>query len=150
MCRDRRTLTIVAYSEEAENASELMAAEPPPSAGPSTAIDVLKVQGNQIRRNIQSFDDACVKLMLITGNPLNALSCRRRVDMANERRPSYTPSDNPFVPSMRRPEAMDLDYLIRRALEEDESGIVERLADRIASVRSITGQPRPLRRFDTA
>jgi serine/threonine-protein phosphatase 2B catalytic subunit len=60
--RDCRTLTITAHSEEAENASELMAAEPPPT-GPSTAIDVLKVQGNQIRRNIRSFDDACVKLI---------------------------------------------------------------------------------------
>jgi serine/threonine-protein phosphatase 2B catalytic subunit len=47
---------------------------------------------------------------------------------------------------------MDMEVLIRRALEEDEveGGVVEILAERIARTRSVTGRPRALKRFETA
>jgi len=52
------------YREESENASELMMSteEPSPMAavGARVGPDALGVQGNQIRRNIHSFDDAYV------------------------------------------------------------------------------------------
>jgi serine/threonine-protein phosphatase 2B catalytic subunit len=64
--------------EEAENASELSTALGPPArlgvgAGPSAGgpgddagqgKDALGVQGNQVRRYIRTFDDACVPLSL--------------------------------------------------------------------------------------
>lgn len=47
---------------------------------------------------------------------------------------------------------MDMEVLIRRTLEEEEGegGVVERLAEKIASVRQVTGRPRALKRFETA
>src|ERR1700722_15465465 len=60
----------------------------------------------------------------------------RRIDLANERLPSYTSPQSSKGPalSMRRAETFDMDRLIRKTLEEDEQGgVVERLADRIAS-----------------
>jgi serine/threonine-protein phosphatase 2B catalytic subunit len=83
---------------------------------------------------------------------LSCRACSRRSDIANERLPKYTLSRAPTipVPSMRRAE-MDMDTLIRMTLEEeDQDSVVERLADRIARGRRVTGKPRPLKRFDTA
>lgn len=78
----------------------------------------------------------------------------------NERLPEIDTSphsDFPLVPtpSMRRggPDTnVDIEVLIRRTLEEDEgdSGVVERLAERIARGRRVTGRPRALKRFETA
>jgi len=98
------------------------------------------VQGNEIRHQIRSFDDA------------------RRSDLLNERIPETDPdaqSDFPLVPvpSMRRGDStMDMEVLIRRTLEEEEGdgGVVERLAERIARGRRVTGRPRALKRFETA
>lgn len=77
--------------------------------------------------------------------------------MLNERIPEVdlSPSNFPTVPapSMRRGENhVDTEALIRRALEEEggDSGVVERLADRIAMGRRVTGRPRALKRFETA
>ena len=50
-------------------------------------------------------------------------------------------------------EGMDMEYLIKRTLDEenddDEGGVVEKLAERIARGRSITAKP-SLKRHDTA
>lgn len=79
--------------------------------------------------------------------------------MLNERLPKvdHSPSNFPTVPvpSMRRVSGenhVDTEELIRRALEEEDgdSGVVERLADRIAMGRRVTGRPRALKRFETA
>jgi serine/threonine-protein phosphatase 2B catalytic subunit len=45
-----------------------------------------------------------------------------------------------------------MEVLIRKTLEEDEGdgGVVERLAERIARGRRVTGRPQPLKRFETA
>ena len=61
------------------------------------------------------------------------------------------------VPSMRLTsrkdtEGMDMEYLIKRTLDEDgddEGGIVEKLAEKIARGRSITAKP-SLKRHDIA
>jgi serine/threonine-protein phosphatase 2B catalytic subunit len=46
---------------------------------------------------------------------------------------------------------MQIEHLIKKTLEEDDDqGVVEKLADRIAGVRKITGRPRALKRFETA
>lgn len=49
------------------------------------------------------------------------------------------------------PQPLGMEALIRRTLEEDEGdgGVVERLAERIASGRKPTGRPRPLKRHET-
>lgn len=78
--------------------------------------------------------------------------------MLNERLPEVDPSPSTFptvpAPSMRRGtgDHVDTEALIRRALEEEggDSGVVERLADRIAMGRRVTGRPRALKRFETA
>ena len=78
--------------------------------------------------------------------------------MLNERLPEVHPSPSNFptvpVPSMRRGSGenhVDTEELIRRTLEEDgDGGVVERLADRIAMGRRVTGRPRALKRFETA
>jgi len=46
----------------------------------------------------------------------------------------------------------DMEVLIRKTLEEEEGdgGVVERLADKIAMGRRVTGRPRALKRFETA
>lgn len=49
-------------------------------------------------------------------------------------------------------EGVDMEYLIKRTLEEDgddEGGLVEKLAEKIARGRSITSKP-SLKRHDTA
>jgi serine/threonine-protein phosphatase 2B catalytic subunit len=75
------------------------------SNGTRNEIDALGVQGNQIRRYIHSFDDACV-LLYRHGCPPADPRCRRRFDIANERLPEFSnlPASYPSVPvpSMRR------------------------------------------------
>ncbi|KAF8811200.1 Metallo-dependent phosphatase [Phlegmacium glaucopus] len=123
--------------EEAENATEL---ETDTVSGSSTGIG-LNVQGTRINRSIRTFADA------------------RRSDLANERLPDFEahrPTIFP-VPSMRLTsrkdsDGMDMEYLIKRTLDEDgddEGGIVEKLAEKIARGRSINAKP-SLKRHDTA
>ncbi|KAL0581296.1 hypothetical protein V5O48_000779 [Marasmius crinis-equi] len=138
--------------EESESATELMAAEDPTglSAG-SVRIgpDALGVQGARISRNIHNFDEA------------------RRVDLMNERLPDFTPGQDGTGPAIFPPPSMrassrlvggegpehagiTMEYLIRKTLEENnEDGVVERLADRIARGRKVTGRPMALKRFET-
>jgi serine/threonine-protein phosphatase 2B catalytic subunit len=53
------------YSEGSENASEFnVGMNEPRSFGARDGMDALGVQGNQIRRYIHSFDDACVSASL--------------------------------------------------------------------------------------
>lgn len=56
------------YSEGSENASEFNVAnvgmDESRNMGPRDGMDALGVQGNQIRRYIHSFDDACVSVSL--------------------------------------------------------------------------------------
>lgn len=54
------------------------------------------------------------------------------------------------------PDGMDMEYLIKRTLDEDEAeatgmstSTVERLADRIAQGRKPTGRPGALKRHET-
>ncbi|KAI0704532.1 Metallo-dependent phosphatase [Earliella scabrosa] len=144
--------------EEAENATELA-----PTPGAPTwpggfhapgAPDALGVHGQQVRRMIRSFSDA------------------RASDLANERMPQFdytAPSALPLVPvpSMRIPglalaaggadgeqaeSRQSMEELIKRALEEEgfaDGGVVERLADRIATGKR-SARPRGLKRFETA
>ena len=90
---------------------------------------------------------------------LKTIIYSRRSDLANERLPDFEtarPTIFP-VPSMRLTsrkdsENMDMEYLIKRTLDEDgddEGGIVEKLAEKIARGRSITAKP-SLKRHDTA
>jgi serine/threonine-protein phosphatase 2B catalytic subunit len=56
-----------ACSEGSENASEFNVASvemDDPRSGARDGMDALGVQGNQIRRYIHSFDDACVSASL--------------------------------------------------------------------------------------
>ncbi|KJA22481.1 hypothetical protein HYPSUDRAFT_139171 [Hypholoma sublateritium FD-334 SS-4] len=126
--------------EEAENATEL-------EAGSSTAVsrpgaDGLSVHGTRINRSIRSFADA------------------RRSDINNERLPEFDthrPTIFP-VPSMRNTsrrssaDGMDMEDLIKRTLDEDddEGGVVEKLAERIARGRSVASRPGGLKRHGTA
>lgn len=52
------------------------------------------------------------------------------------------------------PGGINMEYLIKRTLEEEEAegegGVVERLADKIARGRKVTGRPSALKRHDTA
>lgn len=122
--------------EEAETASELTMGDEL-SRGRSDALGV-----QQVGRSIRTFADA------------------RRSDMMNERIPTFEPTvPGTFpVPSMRYPgrrgsaegEGFDMDTLIRRTLEEnDASGVVERLAEKLAKERKPTGRPMPLKRHET-
>lgn len=91
----------------------------------------------------------------------------RRSDLMNERLPVFEPDSSPSAspttmfppPSMRLPsrragsmgEGLNMEMLIKKTLEEDEddSPIVERLAERIARGRRVTGRPQPLKRHET-
>ncbi|KAJ3758704.1 Metallo-dependent phosphatase-like protein [Lentinula raphanica] len=138
--------------EESEAASELVATEDlSGQATPGLRIgpDALGVQGTQISRNIRSFDDA------------------RRSDLMNERLPVFevdtSPSGSPTTmfppPSMRLPsrrassmgEGLNMELLIKKTLEDDEddSPVVEKLAEKIARGRRVTGRPQPLKRHET-
>ncbi|KAF8066941.1 Metallo-dependent phosphatase-like protein [Lyophyllum atratum] len=126
--------------EESENATELHVDGGAGVGAPRTNTDALGVaQGASFGRSIRSFDDA------------------RRVDMLNERLPEFNVDAAPTmfpVPSMRRGSAdsdgMTMEYLIKKTLEEEEEGgVVERLAERIARGRS-PARPSALRRHGTA
>ncbi|KAJ3776026.1 Metallo-dependent phosphatase-like protein [Lentinula raphanica] len=138
--------------EESEAASELVATEDlSGQATPGLRIgpDALGVQGTQISRNIRSFDDA------------------RRSDLMNERLPVFevdtSPSGSPTTmfppPSMRLPsrrassmgEGLNMELLIKKTLEDedDDSPVVEKLAEKIARGRRVTGRPQPLKRHET-
>ncbi|KAF9070511.1 hypothetical protein BDP27DRAFT_1419971 [Rhodocollybia butyracea] len=102
--------------EELKAASEFVATED--TAGPMTSSlrigpDALSVQGTQIGRNIRSFDDA------------------RRSYLTNERLHIFKSDSSPTGPN---PTAIFPPPSMRKTLEEegDDTGIVERLADKIA------------------
>ncbi|KAF8965423.1 serine/threonine-protein phosphatase 2B catalytic subunit [Flammula alnicola] len=126
--------------EESENVTELDS-----GAGSSTAVsrpgaDALTVQGTRLNKTIRTFADA------------------RRSDIANERLPEFdTHQQQPPifpVPSMRHhrlSEGMDMEGLIKQALKEDEQGgVVEQLADKIARSRNMATRPGALKRHGTA
>lgn len=82
---------------------------------------------------------------------------RRRSDIQNERLPTFNPEVAPSFsgPSMRRgsaEEGMSMEYLIKKTLEEEEEegGLVERIADKIARGRRMTSRPSALKRHGTA
>lgn len=84
---------------------------------------------------------------------------RRRVDLANERLPDFDAQRSAIfpVPSMRFPsrrssDGIDMENLIKRALDEDteEGSAVELLAERIAKGRAMTNRPSALKRHGTA
>ncbi|KAG5638516.1 3',5'-cyclic-nucleotide phosphodiesterase (PDEase) (3':5'-CNP) [Sphagnurus paluster] len=123
--------------EESEHATELKVdgeSMPPPMN-----TDALGVQGAQIKQTIRNFDDA------------------RRVDMLNERLPEFNVDAAPAtfpVPSMRRgsaeSEGITMESLIKKTLEEEEQGgVVERIADRIARGRVTASRPTGLKRHGT-
>ncbi|TRM56652.1 Metallo-dependent phosphatase-like protein [Schizophyllum amplum] len=100
----------------------------------------LGIHEAKLARAIRSFDDA------------------RRSDLINERLPEYDPSPTIFPASMRLPgrrgsgdEGINMEFLIKKTLEEEsqDSGVVERLAEKIARGRKVTGRPRPLKRHET-
>ncbi|PPQ93132.1 hypothetical protein CVT25_003664 [Psilocybe cyanescens] len=126
--------------EEAENATELDGAAATSTAVSRPGADALTVQGTRINKSIRTFADA------------------RRSDIANERLPDFDqqkPTIFP-VPSMRNTsrrtsEGLDMEDLIKRTLDEDadDGGVVEKLAEKIARGRSVTGRPGALKRHDT-
>ncbi|KAJ7595549.1 serine/threonine-protein phosphatase 2B catalytic subunit [Mycena floridula] len=143
--RMQRVFTLL--REEAESSSELMdtGEDPISPVGSRIGRDKLGVQGNHLVRQIHSFDEA------------------RRSDEMNERLPTFNPAAPTIfpTPSMRIPgrrnmtesEGMNMEYLIKRTLEdesEDEGGVVERLAERIARGRHIGSRPSALKRHGTA
>lgn len=78
----------------------------------------------------------------------------RRSDLMNERLPQAIPNNHSLTPiNMRRDSdgGLNMEVLIKRTLEDngDEGGVVERLAERIARGRNVTGRPMPLKRFET-
>lgn len=94
----------------------------------------------------------------------------RRSDLLNERLPEFNPEQvRPAIfptPSMRvarrgsgdlaldvPPGGSGIEELIKKTLEEElegEGGVVEKLAERIARGRRVTGRPSALKRHDTA
>ena len=101
------------------------------------------------------FFHSCSARFLISFN-----SYSRRSDMMNERLPTFQLTDSmsgfPVIPapSMRRRGSGDsMEDLIRRTLEEsdddDDAGTVERVSERIAAGRKVTGKPMPLKRYET-
>ncbi|KAG6908292.1 hypothetical protein DXG01_005393 [Tephrocybe rancida] len=123
--------------DESENASELQFEDSMPRS------DGLSVQGTKMGRQIRSFDAA------------------RRLDIQNERLPEFaapSPATPTFpVPSMMRrgsadAEGMTLDFLIKKAMEEDggeEGSMVEAIAERIARGRGAAKSASPLKRHGT-
>ncbi|KAF9044331.1 serine/threonine-protein phosphatase 2B catalytic subunit [Panaeolus papilionaceus] len=131
--------------EEAENATELDAGTSATATGVNrSGIDALTVQGNKINKTIKSFDDA------------------RRVDKLNERLPEFDahahhhstvfPPPSMRFPHRRSSDGMDMEDLIKKTLEEDndEGGVVERIADSIAKGRMPVSRPSGLKRHGTA
>lgn len=132
--------------------------------GSSTSVrlgpNALGVQAN---RNIHTFADAYVITLEFLHFKVFNFYPSRRSDIVNERLPQFqAPSEAPVMfptPSMRphrrgsaEGEELNMEYLIKKTLEEDidEGGLVERLADRIARGRNAAGRPSPLKRFGTA
>lgn len=126
--------------------------------------DALTVQGHKIGKSIRTFDDAYAFLYIDLRSLLTFPPFSRRSDIANERLPDFDPHRPTIfpVPSMRLssrtdlPDGMDMEYLIKRTLDEDEAeatgmstSTVERLADRIAQGRKPTGRPGALKRHET-
>jgi serine/threonine-protein phosphatase 2B catalytic subunit len=71
----------------------------------------------------------------------------RSADIANERLPEFEPSGSAMVfptPSMHFPGRR-----LSGDLEEMDGGVVERLAERIASGRNPTARPKSLKRYET-
>ncbi|RDB30000.1 Serine/threonine-protein phosphatase 2B catalytic subunit [Hypsizygus marmoreus] len=128
--------------EESENATELVVNDDSNRSAPGqSSTDKLGVQGTKIGRTIRNFDEA------------------RRSDLQNERLPEFNTDIAPTmfpVPSMRRgsadSEGMTMEYLIKKTLEEeeDDGGVVERIAEKLARGRRITGRPSALKRHGTA
>lgn len=112
---------------------------------------------------------------LNVGRDIGSFADAKRSDKLNERLPTYNPNESSAVfpvPSMRRASwdtihpadptpkpgssnsahgGANIEELIRGVMEEDdEQGVVERLAEQIARGRAPTGRHRPLKRFDTA
>ncbi|KNZ76531.1 Serine/threonine-protein phosphatase 2B catalytic subunit [Termitomyces sp. J132] len=123
--------------DESENATELQFDNDP------VRSEGLSVQGTRMGQSIRSFDHA------------------RRIDLQNERLPEFTvpsPTATMFpVSSMRRAsmdaEGMTMEYMIKKTLEaegDDEGGVVEKIADRIARGRRMTSPPSGLKRHGTA
>ncbi|KAJ7621011.1 Metallo-dependent phosphatase-like protein [Roridomyces roridus] len=131
--------------EEAESASELVDAQTE-EPGVSGQLGVQR----QVRQNIRNFEDA------------------RRSDLLNERLPSLpppsmygsspsspsaTPMATPLVPSMRipgrDPEGLNMEFLIKKTLDDDANADVERLADRIAFRGKHASRPAGLKRHET-
>lgn len=158
----------MAYRDEAENASELMPGQEDASA--VVGNNTLHVSGNDIRMHIHNFADAYVP-SYSSSNYLHIPTIniyRRRADIQNEQIPTFTyasrpsspadPRPYPLVttPSMRRGSgdsdtSVQIEDLIKKTLEEDDDqDVVEKLADRIAGLRKVTGRPRALKRFETA
>ena len=132
-------------------------------AGPSTNTggvrpDALGAQGAKIGRTIRSFDDACVHLSPVSSFLSSThifFPHRQRLDLQNERLPEFNPDIAPTMfsgPSMRRGSAdSGMELLIKKTLEEEEEGgVVERIADKIARGRRIAERPSALRRHGTA
>jgi len=163
------TWRFVLCREESENASELTSADDAAAPAASSARlglgpDALGVH-NQI--GIRSFADAYVflsSLHLQYSLLTIYIPTSRRSDIANERLPEFDPSASPGVfptPSMRvlsrrgSGDTENMEVLIKRTLEEnddeyEEGGLVEKLADKIAKGRRVTGRPRGLKRHETA
>lgn len=147
--------------EEAESATELTLSEdgiPRRFGG-----DALGVQ--QITRNIRNFDDACVlSLMPLCVVVLIGIADSRKSDLMNEHIPMFNSSQPPTpggmfpVPSMRHRHPsqdgqgeINMEYLIRKTLEEDDENteLIEALAEKMAKGRRVTGRPAALKRFET-
>lgn len=137
----------------------------------------LTIKALNVGRDIGSFADAyVVSLSLLSHIRLLIIPVHsKRSDKLNERLPTYNPNESSAVfpvPSMRRASwdtihpadptpkpgssnsahgGANIEELIRGVMEEDdEQGVVERLAEQIARGRAPTGRHRPLKRFDTA
>ncbi|KAI0056353.1 Metallo-dependent phosphatase [Artomyces pyxidatus] len=150
-----------------------------PSIGARVGPDALGVQGNQIRRYIHSFDDARrfdkanERLPEFnytpTSYPMVPVPSMRQPLHAHIQRTWHSGTSTPSgendgmegedgISERASPgppggwPQMGMEDLIRRTLEEDEEdgGVVERLAERIARGRGVTGRPRPLKRHETA
>ncbi|KAI0317847.1 Metallo-dependent phosphatase [Amylostereum chailletii] len=150
----------------------------PSSVASRVGPDALGVQGNQIRRYIHSFDDARrsdvanERLPEFTYTPTSyplvpVPSMRQPLQQHMQRHWHGSGSSTPtgegsaegdgsaeggeHAPPGAYPQNVAMEELIRRTLNEDEEdgGVVERLAERISRGRKATGRPRPLKRHET-
>ena len=128
-------------------------------------MDTLTVQSHEIRKSIRTFDEAYAFLSIHFLSVLIFFPFSRRSDIANERLSDLNPQRTTIFPvpsSMRLSsrtdlsDDMDVEYLINRTLDDDQSeatamstSTVERLANRISQGRKPTGRPRALKRHET-